>query len=90
MPLLGGLMLLGVFVKSCIDLWDPANSESGDSWFGIGPPLIIGVGMLLLGPILMLIWRFNGHPEFFRLKTEVSPPGLLDDPTIDVPPPHAA
>ena len=34
-PVLGGLMLGFVFVKSCIDLADPANSESGDSWFGL-------------------------------------------------------
>jgi hypothetical protein len=33
----------------------------------------------------MLIWYLNGHKEFFRLKPEVSPPGLLDEP----PPPRA-
>ena len=43
-PVLGGLILTGVFVKSIVDLADPANSESGDSWFGLGPPLVIGVG----------------------------------------------
>jgi hypothetical protein len=72
-------MLLGLFVKSVLDLADPANSESGDSWLGIGPPLVIGLGMLLLGPVLMLIWRAHGHPAFFRSTTEVSPPGLLDE-----------
>ncbi|HZO35290.1 MAG TPA: APC family permease [Solirubrobacteraceae bacterium] len=90
LPLAGGLMLLGVFIKSCSDLSKPENSTAGDSWLGLGPPLVIGVGMLLLGVVLMIIWRFNGHPEFFRLKPEVSPPGLLDDPAIEVPPPHAA
>jgi putative acetyltransferase len=39
LPLLGALILTGVFIKSCVDLSDPANSASGDSWFGIGPPL---------------------------------------------------
>ena len=33
-PVLGGIILTYVFVKSCIDLSDPANSESGSSWFG--------------------------------------------------------
>src|SRR5438132_556482 len=37
-PLLGGMMLLYILVKSIIELRDPANSESGDSWFGLGPP----------------------------------------------------
>ena len=36
-PVVGGIMLTYVFVKSCIDLSDPANSESGNSWFGTGP-----------------------------------------------------
>jgi amino acid transporter len=69
-PTLGGLMLLGIFVKSCYDLSKPANSESGDSWFGLGPPLVIGVGFLLLGVVLMLIWRIN-HKAFFRRRPEV-------------------
>jgi amino acid transporter len=79
LPVAGGLMLLGVFGKSAYDLADPANSTAGDSWLGLGPPLVIGVGFLLMGPVLMLIWRFNGHPEFFRSKPEVAPPGLLDE-----------
>lgn len=78
LPLLGGLMLLGVFVKSVIDLSDPENSTAGDSWLGLGPPVVIGIGFLLMGPVLMLLWRFSGHPEFFRGRAEIAPPGLLE------------
>jgi amino acid transporter len=70
-PTLGALMLLGILVKSCIDLSDPANSESGDSWLGLGPPLVIGIGSMLLGVVLMLWWRWTGHREFFRRRPEV-------------------
>jgi amino acid transporter len=76
-PTLGGLILAGVFVKSCVDLSDPANSESGDSWLGVGPPLIIGLGFLVMGAVLMLWWRF-GHPAFFRRKPETADPALLE------------
>ena len=76
-PTLGGLILAAIFVKSCIDLSDPANSESGDSWLGLGPPLVIGVGFLLLGAVLMLIWS-RGHPVFFRRDPEVADPALLE------------
>jgi amino acid transporter len=69
-PTLGGLMLTAIFVKSCYDLSKPANSESGDSWFGLGPPLVIGVGFLLVGAVLMVIWRVN-HKAFFRRRPEV-------------------
>ena len=64
-PLLGGLILAAVFFKSCYDLSKPENSESGDSWFGLGPPLVIGIGFLLLGAVLMILWRLN-NPEFFE------------------------
>jgi amino acid transporter len=76
-PLLGGIMLLLIFVKSCVDLSRPANSESGDSWFGVGPPLVIGIGFLLMGLVLMLYWRV-AHPAFFRRKPQVADPHLLD------------
>jgi amino acid transporter len=75
-PTVGGLMLAGIFVKSCYDLSKPANSESGNSWFGVGPPLVIGLGFLLLGVVLMLFWR-PGHPQFFKRKPELADPALL-------------
>jgi amino acid transporter len=84
LPFLGGLMLLGVFIKSVVDLSKPENSTAGNAWLGLGPPVVIGIGFLLLGPVLMLIWKANGHPEFFRRRPEVAPPGLLEAP----PPPH--
>jgi amino acid transporter len=71
LPFLGGLMLLGILAKSCYDLSKPENSESGDSWLGLGPPLIIGIGSMLLGVLLMLWWYWSGHREFFRRRTEV-------------------
>jgi amino acid transporter len=70
-PTLGGLMLTAIFFKSCYDLSKPENSESGDSWFGLGPPLVIGVGFLLLGVVLMLVWR-AGHKDFFERRREVA------------------
>ncbi len=69
-PTLGGAILTWVLVKSVIDLSDPANSESGDSWFGLGPPLVIGVGLMLLGAVLMIYWS-RGHKTFFRRRAEV-------------------
>ena len=79
-PTLGGLILLYVLVKSCIDLSKPENSESGDSWLGIGPPLVIGIGLMLFGVVLMFIWYFAGHREFFQRKLEVADPGSLEAP----------
>ncbi|HEX4363804.1 MAG TPA: APC family permease [Solirubrobacteraceae bacterium] len=69
-PTLGGLILSWVLVKSVIDLSKPANSESGYSWFGVGPPLVIGVGFMLLGAVLMVVWS-RRKKAFFEQRIEV-------------------
>ena len=77
-PVLGGAILTWVLVKSIIDLSKPENSESGDSWLGVGPPLIIGVGLMLFGVVLMFWWYAAGHRDFFGRKAEVAEPGSLE------------
>jgi amino acid transporter len=71
-PALGAIGLFWAFGKSAVDYAKPANSESGDSWFGLGPPLVIGVGLLLLGIPLMVVW-WRIKPDFFRRRPEVAP-----------------
>ena len=64
-PLIGGVILFYLLIKNGIELSDPANSESGNSWFGIGPPLVIAVFFLVLGVLLMFVqWR--AVPSFFQ------------------------
>ena len=65
-PFVGGSILAFVFVRSCFDL---GRADAGSTtYFGIGSPLVIGVGFLLLGVVLMGIWRAAGHAEFFRRR----------------------
>src|SRR3984885_15011520 len=76
-PSLGGAILFYLLVKNAIELSDPANSESGNSWFGIGPPLVIAVFFLILGVLLMFVqWR--AVPAFCQRKPEVVPAGFLE------------
>jgi amino acid transporter len=76
-PSLGGAILFYLLVKNGIELSDPANSESGNSWLGIGPPLVIAVAFLILGFLLMYVqWR--KMPAFFKRKPEVVPAGFLE------------
>lgn len=76
LPFVGGGMLMALFVKSVYDLRLPENSESGASWFGLGPPLVIAIAFLILGVVLMLLQRVS-KPEFFRRKAEVADPAVL-------------
>jgi amino acid transporter len=71
-PLLGGLALAWVFIASLDQLWYPANSASGTSWFGVGPPFVLGLGFILSGVVVMfLARRFAGRSKpFFARKME--------------------
>jgi amino acid transporter len=74
-PLVGALTLGYLFVKATIDFADPAESYTGSNLFGIGLPTVIGVGFLLLGFVLMLLWRAGGHSDYFgRRPFEAVPP----------------
>ncbi|CAH0279394.1 hypothetical protein SRABI128_03605 [Microbacterium sp. Bi128] len=63
-PLLGGVILLVMFVKTAYDSMDPAYG-SGSSIGGVGLVFILGMGVLLLGVVLMLVMA-KLRPEFFR------------------------
>ena len=74
MPVLGGLMLTYVFVKSCSDL---SKKDAGSTViFGVGGPLVIGLGGLLLGVVLMYLPGI-GTPAFFKRKPEIADPALV-------------
>lgn len=56
-PLVGAGLLIWLLVLSARDMADPENSYSGQAWLGVGPPLVVGIGIFALGLALMLIWR---------------------------------
>jgi amino acid transporter len=76
LPLAGGLMLTGIFVKAFID-YKPADSGYSKAIAGIGTPVVIGVGSLLLGLVLLVAARF-AYPAFFSRPTEVGDPRYLE------------
>ena len=75
-PLLGASLLAYLFVRSLMDLSDPGASYSGGSLFGLGLPLVVGLGFLILGAILMVVWRAMGHERFFDRRPEVVDPNV--------------
>lgn len=77
-PVIGAVLLGYLFFKALVDYADPANSYTGSSWFGVAPPAVIGVGFLVLGMVLLAIWRRHQREPFFQRRREVAPPGLLE------------
>ncbi|MUL49376.1 APC family permease [Mycobacterium sp. CBMA293] len=66
-PLVGGAMLLWVFVLSVRESMDP-SAGSGASIGGIGLVFYLGFGILFFGAILMIAMRAY-QPAFFRGET---------------------
>ena len=56
-PLGGAGLLVWLLALSLRDLADPANSYTGQAWLGVGPPLVIGIGIFLVGLVVMSWWR---------------------------------
>ncbi|MFD3503861.1 APC family permease [Streptomyces sp. NPDC058676] len=75
-PLVGAGLLAWLLVESVSDMSDPANSYSGVSWFGLGPPLVIGIGITVTGAVLMIAWRLRS-PVFWSERPGVADPELV-------------
>ena len=56
-PVVGAILLVWLLVLSVIHMSDPANSYTGQAWFGVGPPLVIGFAIFVPGVVLMFAWR---------------------------------
>jgi amino acid transporter len=66
LPFLGGLLLLGAFVNASYLYAQPDYGNT--TIFGIGGVFVVGIGALLLGGVLMLVYRLVA-PPFFRGQT---------------------
>jgi amino acid transporter len=78
-PLLGALVFTFVLVRAVLEfIVNPKDtSETGATWLGVAPPLVIGAGFVLLGVVLMVAWRAGGRRGFFDRRAETVPPELV-------------
>lgn len=62
LPVVGGVVLFAAFIKSAVDFW---KVDSGNShFFGIGGPFVLGIGAIVLGVPLMIIWNLVNRSYF--------------------------
>ena len=71
-PFLGGAMLLYAFYLAVQSYWAPDwltdDDNNNITIFGKGAVAVVGIGALLLGLILMIVW-WSIKSDFFRQKT---------------------
>lgn len=71
-PLLGGLMLFAALIYGVQQYaapdWLTDDDGNNITIFGMGAVAVVGVGAMVLGVILMIVWRIM-KPDFFQGKT---------------------
>jgi amino acid transporter len=75
-PVTGALILSYLFVRAIDEYSQTGQSYSGSEVFGVAVPVVLGLGLLLLGVVLMLIWRATGHEDFFGRRREIVDPDV--------------
>jgi amino acid transporter len=77
-PFLGGAMLTFIFVKAFLDYKTTSTDVNYSGGFlGVGTPVAIGVGGLVIGAVLMVFANLI-YPQFFKRKWETADPGVLE------------
>jgi amino acid transporter len=77
-PFLGGAMLTFIFVKAFFDYKTTSTDVNYSGGFlGVGTPVAIGVGGLLIG-VVLLVFANIAYPKFFKRKWETADPGILE------------
>ncbi len=71
-PLLGGVILLVVFIYGLIQYakpdWLTDDDGNNVTIFGFGAVAVVGIGALVLGVVVMIVWWLLS-PDFFRGRT---------------------
>jgi amino acid transporter len=75
-PLVGASILGFLFVKAILEYSKTDQSYSGSALFGVAIPVVLGLGLLVLGVVLSIIWRLGGHEDFFGRETEIVDPDV--------------
>ena len=77
--MIGSILLIWLLIRSVIDLNDPENSYTGIAWFGLGPPLVIGVVIFLVGVVFMIFWRLQ-DARYWQERAGIAPDPVTGDP----------
>ena len=78
-PVIGSILLIWLLIRSVVDLNDPEASYTGTAWFGLGPPLVIGLVIFLLGVAIMVFWRLR-DARYWRERAGIAPDPVTGDP----------
>ena len=73
-PVVGALILSYLFYRAIVEYAKVEDSYSGSELFGVAIPVVLGLGLLLIGVVLALIWRFTGHESYFGRQREIVDP----------------
>jgi amino acid transporter len=71
LPALGGVLLFAALIYSAEQFWTPSAEDEDITLWGIGGKFVLGVGSILIGIPLMIIWNLV-NKSYFSGKTMAS------------------
>ncbi len=81
-PLLGGIILFALGIRSAVTFWSPDSSTTAP--FGIGGQFVLGIGAIVIGIPLMIWWNLTrSGREYFSGRTMESNAQLLAEADAD-------
>ncbi len=76
-PVLGGAMLMIAFFASAVNMASP--DYDGTTLLGVGTTFVVGIGSILVGVVLMIIYSFIAPPFFRGEVLKADTPVLVPD-----------
>jgi amino acid transporter len=71
-PVVGSLLLIWLLALAIRDFANPEASYTEQAWLGVGPPLVIGIGIFVVGVIVMFWWRMR-DARYWQERPSVAP-----------------
>ncbi|MDT5035952.1 MAG: hypothetical protein QOE03_1137 [Micromonosporaceae bacterium] len=82
LPLLGALILFGAFITTAVNSYAKGFGKTAP--FGIGGVFGLGIGSILVGVVLMIIWNV-ARPAYFQGATIIDGRAIGAGTTVDTP-----
>ncbi|GIH12023.1 APC family permease [Rugosimonospora africana] len=76
LPVVGGVVLFAAFFYSAYQFWTPSTDDADVQWLGVGGKFWLGIGAIVIGIPLMIIWNLFNR-SYFRGDTMVGSDRLV-------------
>ena len=82
LPILGGIILFAALIYSAEQFWTPSADDGDVTIWGVGGKFVLGVGAIVVGIPLMILWNLRDR-SYFKGKTMSSSDEVIAEAKAD-------